>query len=167
MKRTTLAVLAAGIFALVSSYAADAEPAAGKPVLIGAHLDEAKQASYYSLLQKDSINLFVKEFNAAGGIDGRPVQVLFEDDENNPVITATKVDKFASAGVDYIISIGSSATGLATQARASELKIPDGAPACRATDNRSAQALLLPHPAARKVRAWGGSAVHAQEIRCA
>ncbi len=129
MKQTTLAVLTVGIVALVSSHSADAEPAAGKPVLIGVHLDEAKQASYYSLLQKDSINLFVKEFNAAGGIEGRPVQVLFEDDENNPVITPTKVDKFASADVDYIVSIGSSATGLATQARASELKIPHGAPA--------------------------------------
>jgi branched-chain amino acid transport system substrate-binding protein len=55
--------------------------------------------------------------------------VLFEDDENNPVTTVTKVDKFAATGVDYIVSIGSSATGLATQARASELKIPHGAPA--------------------------------------
>src|SRR5579863_10343562 len=129
MKRATFAVITGVVVALLSTYSAFGEPATGKPVLIGAHLDEAKQASYYSLLQKDSINLFVKEFNAAGGIDGRPVQVLFEDDENNPVITATKVDKFASAGVDYIVSIGSSATGLATQARASELKIPHGAPA--------------------------------------
>jgi branched-chain amino acid transport system substrate-binding protein len=100
-----------------------------KPVLIGAHLDQAKQASYYSLLQRDAINLFVKEANAAGGVLGRPIKVLFEDDENNPVTTVTKVDKLASEGVSYIVSIGSSATGLATQARASELKIPHGAPA--------------------------------------
>jgi branched-chain amino acid transport system substrate-binding protein len=105
------------------------DPATGDVILIGAHLDQAKQASYYSLLQKDSIDLFVSELNKAGGINGRPVRVLFEDDENNPVITAVKVDKLASEGVDYIVSIGSSATGLATQARASELKIPHGAPA--------------------------------------
>ena len=42
-----------------------------KPVLIGVHLDQAKQASYYSLLQKDAIDLFIKEFNAAGGVLGR------------------------------------------------------------------------------------------------
>ena len=88
--------------ALAWPWHALAEPATGKPVLIGAHLDQAKQASYYSLLQKDAIDLFVKEFNEAGGINGRPVQVLFEDDENNPVTTATKVDKLASAGVVYI-----------------------------------------------------------------
>ena len=99
------------------------------PVLIGVHLDQAKQASYYSLLQKDAIDLFVKELNDSGGINGRAMRILYEDDENNPVTTATKVDKLASAGVCYIVSIGSSATGLATQAKASELKIPHGAPA--------------------------------------
>ena len=92
-------------------------------------MDQAKQASYYSLLQKDAIELFVKELNDSGGINGRSMRVLYEDDENNPVTTATKVDKLASAGVCYIVSIGSSATGLATQAKASELKIPHGAPA--------------------------------------
>ena len=37
--------------------------------------------------------------------------------------------KLAAEGVSYIVSIGSSATGLATQTRASELKIAHGAPA--------------------------------------
>jgi branched-chain amino acid transport system substrate-binding protein len=99
------------------------------PILIGVHLDQAKQASYYSLLQKDAIDLFIKELNDRGGINSRPLRVLYEDDENNPVTTVTKVDKLASTGVCYIVSIGSSATGLATQTKASELKIPHGAPA--------------------------------------
>ncbi len=128
-RREFTGLLGGAAAALASPWRAFAEPATGKPVLIGAHLDQAKQASYYSLLQKDAIDLFVKQFNEAGGINGRPVQVLFEDDENNPVTTATKVDKLASEGVLYIISIGSSATGLATQVRASELKIAHGAPA--------------------------------------
>src|SRR5277367_3548258 len=117
MTRRELAGLLA-CAALAWPWCAFGEPATAKPILIGAHLDQAKQASYYSLLQKDSIDLFVKEFNEAGGMNGRPLQVLFEDDENNPITTATKVDKFASEGVDYVVSIGSSATGLATQARA-------------------------------------------------
>lgn len=101
----------------------------GNPVLVGCHLDQAKQASYYSLLQKNAIDLFVKEQNARGGVLGRPVRMLYEDDENNPVTTTTKVEKLASEGVSYIVSIGSSATGLATQTKATELKIPHGAPA--------------------------------------
>jgi branched-chain amino acid transport system substrate-binding protein len=100
-----------------------------QPILIGVHLDQAKQASYYSLLQKGAIDLFVTETNSAGGVLGRQIKVLYEDDENNPVTTVTKVDKLASENVSYIVSIGSSATGAATQTRASELKIPHGAPA--------------------------------------
>jgi ABC-type branched-subunit amino acid transport system substrate-binding protein len=80
------------------------------PILIAVHLDQAKQASYYSLLQKDAIDLFVKELNDSGGINGHSMRVLYEDDENNPVTTATKVDKLASAGVCYIVPIGSSAS---------------------------------------------------------
>jgi branched-chain amino acid transport system substrate-binding protein len=117
------------VFAIGALTAGLSQAQTKKPILIGVHLDQAKQASYYSLLQKDAIDLFVKEFNAAGGVIGRQVEVLYEDDENNPVTTVTKVDKLASQNVSYIVSIGSSATGLATQTRAGELKIPDGAPA--------------------------------------
>jgi branched-chain amino acid transport system substrate-binding protein len=106
-----------------------AQAQSNMPILIGVHLDQAKQASYYSLLQKDAIDLFTKEINDVGGVPGRQVKVLYEDDENNPVTTATKVDKLAAENVSYIVSIGSSATGAATQARAGELKIPHGAPA--------------------------------------
>ena len=57
MTRRELAGLVA-CAALAWPWYAFGEPAAGKPILIGAHLDQAKQASYYSLLQKDSIDLF-------------------------------------------------------------------------------------------------------------
>jgi branched-chain amino acid transport system substrate-binding protein len=125
-RRAVLALVAAGV---VLGTAGMAAAQADKPILIGVHLDEAKQASYYSLLQKDAIDLFVKETNGAGGVLGRKLQILYEDDENDPVKTATKVDKLAAAGVSFIVSIGSSATGLATQAKANELKIPHGTPA--------------------------------------
>jgi branched-chain amino acid transport system substrate-binding protein len=125
-RRGLIALSLASVFAL---YADTGFSQSNEPILIGVHLDQAKQASYYSLLQKDAIDLFTKELNEKGGISGRPVKILYEDDENNPVTTATKVDKLAAAGVSYIVSIGSSATGLATQARAGELKIAHGAPA--------------------------------------
>jgi branched-chain amino acid transport system substrate-binding protein len=119
-----LAVLAALVGATTLSLAQS-----GKSILIGVHLDQAKQASYYSLLQKDVIDLFIRGLNDSGGLLGRPVEVLYEDDENNPVTAATKVDKLAAAGVSFIVSIGSSATGLAAQTKASELRIPHGTPA--------------------------------------
>jgi branched-chain amino acid transport system substrate-binding protein len=127
MKRRDLLALMASAAVLGAADLSHAQT--GRPILIGVHLDQAKQASYYSLLQKDAIDLFVKEQNDAGGVIGRKLEILYEDDENDPVKTTTKVDKLAAAGVSFIVSIGSSATGLATQAKASELKIPHGAPA--------------------------------------
>jgi branched-chain amino acid transport system substrate-binding protein len=125
-RRALLALIAS---AAMFGAAGHAQAQTDRPILIGVHLDQAKQASYYSLLQKDAIDLFVKELNDAGGVIGRKLQILYEDDENDPVKTATKVDKLAAEGVSFIVSIGSSATGLATQAKANELKIPHGAPA--------------------------------------
>jgi branched-chain amino acid transport system substrate-binding protein len=109
---------------------ADSAPAApaGRPILIGAHGDRARQVSYYTLLQKDVLDFWAEEVNAAGGINGRPVQVMFEDDENNPQQATTRTEKLASQDVSFIVSIGSSATGLAAQAKAEELKIPIGSP---------------------------------------
>jgi branched-chain amino acid transport system substrate-binding protein len=117
----------AGVAAIsVVSWAQSA--ATGKPILLGAHGDRAKQASYYSMLYKDAVDAFVDELNRNGGINGRPVQILFEDDENNPVAAAARVEKLASQGVSYILSLGSSATGVAAQAKGEELKIPVGSP---------------------------------------
>jgi branched-chain amino acid transport system substrate-binding protein len=125
MRLPGLAAIALGIAAFASPGVAQTP----QPVLIGVHLDRAKQASYYSILQQQAMDVLIKRVNDAGGINGRPVRLLYEDDENNPVVTATKIDKLAAANVSYIISIGSSATGLAAQARANELKIPHGTPA--------------------------------------
>jgi branched-chain amino acid transport system substrate-binding protein len=99
-----------------------------KSIVIGAHGDQAKQASYYTLLYKDTIEVFIDELNAAGGIGGRPIKFIFEDDENNPVTAASRVEKLAAEGASYIISIGSSATGIGAQAKADEMKIPHGSP---------------------------------------
>src|SRR5882724_3775508 len=73
----------AAIGALVLSGGA-ASAQSGDPILIGVTLDAAKQASYYSLLQKDAMDTCASDINAAGGVLGRPLKLLFEDDENNP-----------------------------------------------------------------------------------
>ena len=102
--------------------------ASGKPILIGAHGDRAKQASYYSMLYKDATEAFLDELNKSGGVNGRPIEFLFEDDENNPVTAAGKVEKLVSQGVSYVLSLGSSATGVAAQAKGEERKVPIGSP---------------------------------------
>jgi branched-chain amino acid transport system substrate-binding protein len=96
------------------------------PILIGMHGDSAKQASYYTNIQRKAIETYIEEINAAGT---QTVRLVFEDDENNPTAVAGKVEKLAAQNVAFIISIGSSATGLAAQAKAEEMRVPIGSPA--------------------------------------
>ena len=109
------------------------------PILMGVTFDAAKQASYYALLMRDATILRVDEINAAGGVLGRQIKLLMEDDENNPAIAAQKVEKLAGAGACFIYEVGSSATGLAAQRAAEELKVPNGSP------TNVAEALTKPH----------------------
>jgi branched-chain amino acid transport system substrate-binding protein len=97
-----------------------------KPILLGVHGDSAKQASYYTSIQRNAIETLIGELNASGV---QPVRLVFEDDENNPTTVAGKVEKLAAQSVAFIISIGSSATGVAAQAKAEEMRIPIGSPA--------------------------------------
>lgn len=119
IKRAFLAVCAASVTSVAFGQSQSADP-----VVIGVHLDVAKQASYYSLLQKDAIEAYVKLKNAQGGVRNRPLRVIFEDDELNPTIATQKVEKLAAQGVVALMSISGSTTGLAAQAKAEELKIP-------------------------------------------
>ena len=109
------------------------------PIIFGMTFDAAKQASYYALLMRDATILRIEEINAAGGVLGRQIKLLMEDDENNPAIAAQKVEKLASAGALFIFEVGSSATGLAAQRAAEELKLPNGSP------TNVAEALTKPH----------------------
>lgn len=124
-----LLLFAAGLlFSAFGAHEPRAQSAKAEPILIGVHLDTGKQASYYSLLQRDALVTYAKVLNAAGGVKGRPIELVVEDDENNPVVTATKVEKLNSRGVHFIVSIGSSATGVGAQTKAQPLKIPHGSP---------------------------------------
>ena len=125
-----------------SALAATAGPVLAQsndPIIMGVTFDAAKQASYYALLMRDATILRVEEINAAGGVLGRQIKLLMEDDENNPAIAAQKVEKLAGAGASFIFEVGSSATGLAAQRMAEELKIPNGSP------TNVAEALTKPH----------------------
>jgi branched-chain amino acid transport system substrate-binding protein len=98
-------------------------------VKIGITFDAAKQASFYSVQQKQALEMLAADVNASGGVLGRPLELRFLDDENNPTIAAQRVEQLNNDQVAYIIEVGSSATGLLAQQKAQELGIPNGSPA--------------------------------------
>ena len=60
------------------------------------------------------VELAAKEINAAGGILGRPVELLFEDEEANPAVAVQKAEKlFQVAKVDFLTGTVNSGSTLA------------------------------------------------------
>src|SRR5258705_4153983 len=55
-----------------------------EPIKIGAVLPFSGGVELYGAQAKLGIDLAVKEINAGGGILGRPVEVIYEDDKTDP-----------------------------------------------------------------------------------
>ena len=60
------------------------------------------------------LDLAAKEVNAAGGIMGRPIELLYEDEEANPSVAVQKAEKLFEIGkVDFLTGTVSSGSTLA------------------------------------------------------
>ncbi len=86
----TLALAAA---ALACGYAAPAR--AADPLLIGYQMPLSGDYSQYGEMFRNAAELQLKAFNAAGGVDGTPVQILYEDSKNDPKEGVNIARKFA------------------------------------------------------------------------
>jgi len=58
----------------------------GKPVRLGAIVSKSGAASSYGAQVARGFDLAVQEINAAGGVGGRPLELLYRDDSTNPEI---------------------------------------------------------------------------------
>lgn len=90
MKKTTITsstTIAAVTLALLSSaYAADTIKVGVVTPLSGSYAPIGKQVRW-------GAELAVKEINAAGGVNGRKFELLFEDEEANPPVAVRKAEK--------------------------------------------------------------------------
>ncbi len=73
----------------------------------------------YGEFARDGINLALAEIDRAGGINGKPVEVIFED-ESDPVQTARRL--VLQEKVDFLLGIDSSGNGEALVAAIPELE---------------------------------------------
>src|SRR5215467_5410225 len=94
----------------LSAGTALAEPGVtGDTITIGAHGPITGPAAYIGLGGRDGMMLAVKEINAAGGINGRKVSVVFEDDGHTPTKALAAVKKLVEQDkVFMIMSVGGS-----------------------------------------------------------
>src|SRR5689334_15238749 len=68
------------------------EPASASPEWkVGAYLSLSGAETQFGTDTKEGIELAVDEINKAGGVKGKPIKVLYEDDKSNPNEANNKV----------------------------------------------------------------------------
>ncbi|MBI3893981.1 MAG: ABC transporter substrate-binding protein [Candidatus Wallbacteria bacterium] len=122
MKSIVAAAAAVLLGALVCAAPLRAE---GETIKLGAVLPLTGGIAAFGMESKDGINLAVDEINAKGGVLGKKLEVLFEDDKGDPADTTNAVSKLINTDKVLAIlgSVASSCT-LAGAPVANSAKIP-------------------------------------------
>ena len=63
------------------------------PIVVGYYGDLTGRTSNFGQSTKNGVAMAIDEINKAGGVDGRQIQVISEDDEGRPEKAATVVTK--------------------------------------------------------------------------
>jgi len=97
-----IAVAAATIVALIAVASSDAArtAAAGKPIVIGAAVDLTKNMAPFDAPALEAAQLEIKKINAAGGVDGHPLEIKYLNDQLDPNQTKSDALKLVTEGVN-------------------------------------------------------------------
>jgi branched-chain amino acid transport system substrate-binding protein len=95
------------------------------PIKLGFQLHRTGIGAAYGRWYERTAQAALKVVNDSGGINGRPVEILFEDDGTDPKRGAEVVEKLVSqAGCDLVFGPLFSHVVIGTAPRAAELKVP-------------------------------------------
>lgn len=125
MRKVSILVAILVVFALTVSGAAMAAEAKGEPIKIGIVLPLTGKQAKFGEIEKNSFELGLDEINKAGGVKGRPIKLLIEDDTSKPDVGRSAVEKLISQ--DKVIMVGggySSSVTYAICAVAQQRKVP-------------------------------------------
>ncbi|HEV3469517.1 MAG TPA: ABC transporter substrate-binding protein [Pyrinomonadaceae bacterium] len=97
----------------------------GGPIKVGIYGDLSGQTSSFGQSTKNGALMAIEELNAAGGIGGRKIEYVIEDDQGQPAQAATVVTKLINQDrVHAILGEVASTNSLAAAPKAQEAKIP-------------------------------------------
>ena len=158
--------------AAAGTTAAAAEAPSGEPIIIGTLTSLTGPFTPWGLQVRDGMQLAVDEINAAGGVDGRPLELSVVDDQNNAEVGVSGIERLIEDGAIAVGGVISSDIGLATAQIAEELQVPmftvkAGAPDILTQDSRFTFRTCLPaapmvaDPIAQYVEAEGVTRVGA------
>lgn len=88
-------------------------PTAEQPIKIGSILILTGQGASWGTASKNGIDMAIEDINAEGGINGRNIEVIHEDDQGDPKNAVSAFQKLTTAdGVNMIVGTTWSHTGL-------------------------------------------------------
>jgi len=99
-----------------------AEPAG--PIKIGQLSDLTSTFTPWGLNVRDGMALAAQEINDAGGVDGRMIEIVFQDSENDGDIGVDRFERLVEDGVVAVGGILSSGVGAPVAATAEQLHVP-------------------------------------------
>ena len=97
----------------------------GDTIKVGVYGDLTGATSSFGLSTKNGIQLAFDEINAAGGVNGKKLEMIFEDDQGTPEKAKTVISKLINQ--DKVIAVlgeVASSNSLAAAPVAQEAKIP-------------------------------------------
>src|SRR5690242_16608094 len=128
MKRTLFALFL--ITTLLTSFACERRGNATNggstgPIMVGYYGDLSGRTSSFGQSTKNGVEMAADEINKAGGINGRTVQIVTEDDQGEPNKAATVVTKLINQDrVQALLGEVASSNSLAAAPKAQEAKVP-------------------------------------------
>jgi len=127
----------------------DAEPVNTEPIKIGSLTSLTGPFTPWGIHVSAGMQLAVDEINAAGGVDGRMLELIIADDQNNAEEAVLQLERMHEDGVVAVGGAISSGVALATTVVAEEAGIPlflskAGSSAILTTDSRYTFRTCLP-----------------------
>ncbi len=120
-----------------------------EPIKIGLLTSLTATFAPWGVSARDGMRLAVEEINAAGGVNGRMLELLERDDQSDPEEGASGLERLIEDGVVAVGGVISSTVGLSTARIAEELSVPlflikAGSDAILTTDSRYTFRTCLP-----------------------
>jgi branched-chain amino acid transport system substrate-binding protein len=100
------------------------EPVEMEPIKIGQLSDLTSTFTPWGLNVRDGMALAAQEINEAGGVDGRMIEIVVQDSENDGDIGVDRFERLVEEGVVAVGGILSSGVGAPVAATAEQLQVP-------------------------------------------
>lgn len=100
------------------------EPAPSEPIKIGQLSDLTSTFTPWGVQVRDGMALAAQEINEAGGVNGRMIEIIVQDSENDGDIGVDRFERLVEEGVVAIAGTISSGVGAPVAATAEQLQMP-------------------------------------------